>query len=117
MTGGRQGLGVATAAAAELEDWPTSAAVGNQRQPAVEPGVGDGHGMILPTGEGNDNRAHDRRSKGMAPAASSTARMREGVSGSRSQTMAIRMAKTELVSRNADDGAIGAWLQTQRIST
>jgi hypothetical protein len=33
-----------------------------------------------------------------------------------SQTMAITMAKIELVSRNADAGATGAWLQTHRIS-
>ena len=38
------------------------------------------------------------------------------VNGSRSQTMAITMAKIELVSRSADAGATGAWLQTHRIS-
>ena len=38
------------------------------------------------------------------------------VNGSCSQTMAITRAKIELVSRSADAGATGAWLQTHRIS-
>ena len=41
--------------------------------------------------------------------------MRVLVNGSFNQTTAIRIAKTELVSRSAAAGATGAWLQTQRI--
>jgi hypothetical protein len=42
--------------------------------------------------------------------------MRVRVKGSFSQTTAIRMANTALVSRKAAAGAIGAWPQTQRMS-
>ncbi|MBP6768039.1 MAG: hypothetical protein KA171_09670 [Reyranella sp.] len=56
------------------------------------------------------------RSRGMAAAASRTAATRVRVKGSFSQKTAIRMAKIALVSRSAAAGAMGAWLQTQRIS-
>lgn len=59
---------------------------------------------------------HPSRSSGTAAAASSTAAMRVGVKGSLSQVTAIRMAKTALVSRRAEAAAIGALLQTQRMS-
>ena len=42
--------------------------------------------------------------------------MRVRVKGSLSQNTAIRTAKMALVSRSAAAGAIGAWLQTQRMS-
>lgn len=57
-----------------------------------------------------------KRSSGTAAAASSTAAMRVRVKGSFNQKTAMSTAKIALVSRRAAAGAIGAWLQTHRMS-